>query len=45
MLLVDEIQKQFSLGDKEVMLEIEDCLVNGMVGAKGTDNVPNLEKA
>lgn len=44
MLMVDEIQRKFDLHEKEVHLEIEDCLVNGIISAKEDVDIPNLKK-
>lgn len=42
--MVDEIQRKFDLHEKEVHLEIEDCLVNGIISAREDFDVPNLKR-
>lgn len=44
MLLVDELQRQLEIEDKEIRLEIEDCLVNGIINARDDNDIPNLRK-
>lgn len=44
-LMASEIPKKFAFdATKEVNLEIQDCLVNGIVSAKSNDNICNLRK-
>lgn len=44
MLMVDEIQRKFDLENKEVQLDIQDCLVNGIISAKEDMGIPSLKQ-
>lgn len=44
MLMVSELPKTFTVMNKTVELEIEDCIINGLITSKDKDEVPNLKK-
>ncbi|XP_044260521.1 uncharacterized protein LOC123008654 [Tribolium madens] len=43
-LMVDEVKRDFDVENKKVNLEIDDCLVNGIVNAKSDTGIPNLRR-
>ena len=43
-LMIDEIKTSFNVANKMIKLEVNDCLVNGVVNAKNDSWVPNLLK-
>jgi hypothetical protein len=43
-LMVDELNRNFDVLNKRVNLEIDDCLVNGVINAKSDTGIPNLKR-
>ncbi|EFA04883.1 hypothetical protein TcasGA2_TC014944 [Tribolium castaneum] len=43
-LMVDEVKRDFDVENKKVNLEIDDCLVNGIINAKSDTGIPNLKR-
>ncbi|RZC38818.1 uncharacterized protein BDFB_004743, partial [Asbolus verrucosus] len=43
-LMVDELKRHFDVKNKRVDLEIDDCLVNGVINAKSDTGIPNLKR-
>lgn len=44
MLTVDDLNRKFVLDEKQINLDITDCLVNGLLDAKDLNGVLNLNK-
>lgn len=42
--MVDELERKLEIEDKEIQLEIDDCLVNGVLSVDDNSDVPNLKK-